>query len=428
MYVRDVRERVEKLAPFLHFDADPYPVLTDGRIIYVVDGYTTSDRFPYAQQAPITGLPKDSGLRHQFNYVRNSVKATVDAFTGEVTLYVADTTDPLVQAYQKAFPDLFTHMDQMPESLAAHMRYPEDLFRLQSELWGAYHVEDTENFYQRAAEWAVSQDPGRTGLGAANLVVVNEQGIRVGSRDVRMAPYRTLVALPDGDEAEFVILRAFVPLDEDDTRKELAAFIVGRSDAANYGELVVYRPPSTNFDGPALAEERIRNDDDVASLQTLLSQRGSTVLFGELLMVPLGDSILYVRPLYVQAEGDTTVPELERVIVAAGEDVVIARSLQEALEELTATDLSELFTGLNTGAAASDVSSGGIEGVAESMAAEPLLDDRVPTDVVGLVAEIERLQRGAAAALSEEEPDWEEFGRIQAQLQELIGLLTSEAS
>jgi len=295
-------------------------------------------------------------------------------------------------------------------------------------LWGAYHVDDTENFYQRAAEWAVSQDPGRTGLGAANLAVVNAQGIRVGSRDVRMAPYRTLVGLPDGGEAEFVILRAFVPLDEDDTRKELAAFIVGRSDAAHYGELVVYRPPSTNFDGPALAEERIRNDDDVASLQTLLSQRGSTVLFGELLMVPLEDSILYVRPLYVQAEGDTTVPELERVIVAAGEDVVIARSLQEALEELTTTDLSHLFAGFNTGVSGSDAPAGGIADVSEPTATESFSVDGMSPDVTALVAEIERLQRAAGAALAGEEPDWEEFGRLQARLQDLVGLLTTEAA
>ncbi|MEE2768910.1 MAG: UPF0182 family protein [Actinomycetota bacterium] len=437
MYVRDIRERVEKLAPFLHFDADPYPVLDGGRIVYVVDGYTTSDRYPYAQRASVAGLPNDSGLQHRFNYVRNSVKATVDAFTGDVVLYVADPTEPLVLAYQKAFGDLFTPMEDMPASLASHMRYPEDLFRIQSELWGAYHVDDTENFYQRAAEWAVSQDPGRTGEGAANLAVVNAQGIRVGSRDVRMAPYRALVGLPGGDEveaeaeAEFVILRAFVPLDEDDTRKELAAFMVGRSDAAHYGELVVYRPPSSNFDGPALAEERIRNDDDVASLQTLLSQRGSTVLFGELLLVPIEDSILYVRPLYVQAEGDTTVPELERVIVAVGEDVVIARSLQEALEELTGADLSDLFTGLVVDSAAqraSSSSSGGLGEVGEPADADPSSVATVPDDVAGLLAEIDRLQRASASALASDPADWEEFGRLQAQIQDLVSLLSNEAA
>ena len=315
----------------------------------MIDGYTTTDRYPYAQNAPVAELPRKSGLRHNFNYVRNSVKATVDAFTGEVIFYVVDQQDPLINAYQRAFEGLFNPMDEMPASLLEHVRYPEDLFRVQTELWGKYHVDDTENFYQRAAEWAVSQDPGRTGEGAANLAIVNEQGIRIGSRDMRMSPYRTIVELPDSDEAEYVVLRAFVPLDDEDTRKELAAFIVGRSDKDNYGKLAVYRPPSSNFDGPALAEERIRNDEEVASLQTLLSQRGSTVLFGELLLVPIEDSILYVRPLYVQAEGDSTVPELVQVIVAVGEDVVMADSLQDALETLTNSSLSELFEGIGSG-------------------------------------------------------------------------------
>ena len=254
-----------------------------------------------------------------------------------------------MSAYDSAFEGLFTPVSEMPPALVGHLRYAEDLFRVQTELWGRYHVDDTENFYQRASEWAVSQDPGRTGEGAANLAVFDEQGLRVGSRDVRMAPYRTMVELPDGDGAEFVILRAYVPLDDDDARKELAAYVVGRSDGEHADEFVVYRPPTSNFDGPALAEERIRNDDDVASLQTLLSQRGSNVLFGELLLVPIENSILYVRPLFVQAEGDSTVPELERVIVSVGEQVVMADSLQEALEELTGTDLAPVFGGSTSG-------------------------------------------------------------------------------
>ena len=429
MYVRDVRSRVEKLAPFLHFDSDPYPVLDDGRIFYVVDGYTTTDRYPYAQQASIAELPRDSGLLHRFNYVRNSVKAVVDAFNGDVTFYVSDPSDPLIQAYRKAFEELFKDMEEMPASLVSHMRYPEDLFRIQTELWGSYHVDDTENFYQRAAEWAVSQDPGRTGEGAANLVVVNDQGVRVGSRDKRMAPYRTLINLPSEDEAEFVLLRAYVPLDEDDTRKELAAFMVGRSDIDHYGELVVYRPPSSNFDGPALAEERIRNDDDVASLQTLLSQRGSTVLFGELLLVPIENSILYVRPLYVQAEGDTTVPELERVIVAVGEDVVIAGSLQQALEELTNSDLSDLFAGLTTGVIEGDNNLIDSQIIDKDDEKKPPIIVDTPSDIGALLAEIKSLQRESAKALSNNPPDWKEFGRLQDRIEILISsLLASEAA
>ena len=434
-YVRDVRDRVEKLAPFLHFDADPYPVLVDGRIIYVVDGYTTTDRFPYAQPASTSNLPRSSGLRHDLNYVRTSVKATVDAFTGEVIFYVVDPEDPLVSAYGSAFEGLFTPASEMPSSLVGHLRYAEDLFRVQTELWGSYHVDDTENFYQRASEWSVSQDPGRTGEGAANLTVVDEQGFKVGTRHKRMAPYRAMVDLPGGDQTEFVIMRAYVPLDEDDARKELAAYMVGRSDGDRYGELVVYRPPSSNFDGPALAEERIRNDEEVASLQTLLSQRGSSVLFGELLLVPIEDSILYVRPLYVQAEGDSTVPELERVIVAVGEKVVMANSLQEALEDLTGERLDALFAGISTGASTSEVeddpelaTDGGSDDVVTGSDGGSSVEGDLPEDVDALLTELADLQRASARALARDPADWLEFGRIQARIQDLLEILEGSVS
>ena len=295
--------------------------------------------------------------------------------------------------------------------------------------WGAYHVSDTENFYQRAAEWAVSQDPGRTGQGAANLTVRDEQGIASGTRDARMPPYRTMVDLPDGagDGAEFVIMRAFVPLDEDDARKELAAYVVGRSDGGSYGEAIVFRPPTSNFDGPALAEERIRNDEEVASLQTLLSQRGSSVLFGELLLVPIGNSILYVRPLYVQAEGDRTVPELERVIASVGERVVMANSLQEALEDLTGADLSDVFGGA---VVAESPEGDGEDGSTPPASGEPSggVYEAVAGDVATIVADIERLQAAAAGALAEDPADWLEFGRIQARMQELVAVLADRAS
>ncbi|GIT00178.1 MAG: hypothetical protein CM1200mP26_18900 [Acidimicrobiales bacterium] len=312
---RDVRDRVEKLAP--SFTSTPIRIrcwLRGGNRL--CDRWLHHHRPVPLRPAGVGGpeLPRKSGLRHDLNYVRNSVKATIDAFTGEVVLYFVDDSDPLVAAYSAAFDDLFTPCRRFPAELAKHLRYAEDLFRLQSEMWGAYHVGDTENFYQRASEWAVSQDPGRTGEGAANVVLVDEQGFQVGVRHRRMAPYRTMVALPDGGGLrwfgvqcrvrDYACLRA---VGRGRARKELAAYMVGRSDGDRLGDLMVYRPPSSNFDGPALAEERIRNDEAVASLQTLLSQRGSSVLFGELLLVPIGNLILYVRPLYVQAEGDSTV-------------------------------------------------------------------------------------------------------------------------
>ena len=242
-----------------------------------------------------------------------------------------------------------------------------------------------------------------------------------------MSPYRTIVELPDSDKAEYVVLRAFVPLDDEDTRKELAAFIVGRSDKDNYGKLAVYRPPSSNFDGPALAEERIRNDEEVASLQTLLSQRGSTVLFGELLLVPIEDSILYVRPLYVQAEGDSTVPELVQVIVAVGEDVVMADSLQDALETLTNSSLSELFEGIGSGKSSKvEINEEEDEPQTESVSTIELSD--ISENVATIIAEIDRLQKASATALANDPADWEEFGRLQAQIQELVNALALEAS
>jgi uncharacterized membrane protein (UPF0182 family) len=277
-------------------------------------------------------------------------------------------------------------------------------------------------------------------------MLVDEQGFQVGTRHRRMAPYRTMVSLPEGDgatgdgayiqgsseDAEFVIMRAYVPLDEDDARKELAAYLVGRSDGDRLGELVVYRPPSSNFDGPALAEERIRNDEAVASLQTLLSQRGSSVLFGELLLVPIEDSILYVRPLYVQAEGESTVPELERVIVAVGEQVVMADSLQEALEELTGASLGDLFRGISTGAGADTATATGTgttgtgssddaaSGSGSSSDGSIGTGSPAPDNLADLVAELARLQAASAAAMSEDPADWAEFGRIQARMQDLV--------
>ena len=265
--------------------------------------------------------------------------------------------------------------------------------------------------------------------------MVDDQGFKVGTRHKRMAPYRAMVDLPGGDQTEFVIMRAYVPLDEDDARKELAAYIVGRSDGDRYGELVVYRPPSSNFDGPALAEERIRNDEEVASLQTLLSQRGSSVLFGELLLVPIEDSILYVRPMYVQAEGDSTVPELERVIVAVGERVVMANSLQEALEDLTGSRLDALFAGISTGAGTSEgkddpelATDGGPDDVVTGSDGGSSMEGDFPEDVGALLTELADLQRASARALARDPADWLEFGRIQARIQDLLEILEGSVS
>lgn len=335
LYIRDVRDRVENVAPFIHFDADPYPVIGDGRIVYVVDGYTTTDRYPYAQRADNEQLSPRSGLDHTFNYVRNSVKAVVDGYDGSVVLYVIDPDDPIVQAYRKAFPDLFADFDDMPEEIQDNIRYPEDLFTVQTNMWARYHIEDPVDFYEQTGGWAVAQDPGTTVQGGGGTTAVtNAAGETTGTRERRIDPYYLLMRLPDREQEEFVMLRTFVPVSENDERKELTAFMVAKSDPGSYGELSVYQLPTTQVDGPAIVAANIASEQEIAREISLLNQQGSTVILGDLVLIPIEQSILYVRPLYVQASGQTAVPELKNVIVAYGDEVVMRPTLELALTEI----------------------------------------------------------------------------------------------
>jgi uncharacterized protein len=336
LYVRDVRERVEMLAPFLHFDSDPYPVVHDGRIVYFIDAYTTTNHYPYAQRAETGQLRPGSGLNHGFNYVRNSVKAVVDAYDGTVTLYVVDGNDPIIQAYRKAFPDLFTDYEEMPEGLRAHMRYPEDLFRTQTTMYARYHIENPGSFYEQTDAWSVAQDPGTqvTGEQASQTAdpVTGELGP---ARERRIDPYYLLMRLPEEEQESFVLLRPFVPFSENDNRNELTSFMVAKSDPDEYGRLIAYEMPRGALpDGPAIVASNINSEEEIAQRISLLNREGSSVRFGNLLLIPVNDSILYIRPLYVQAAGRTAVPELKNVIAVFGPRVVMRNTLQQALEDI----------------------------------------------------------------------------------------------
>ncbi|MGK2958547.1 MAG: UPF0182 family membrane protein [Acidimicrobiales bacterium] len=341
LYVRDVRERLQTLAPFLSIDADPYPVLVDGRMVYIVDAYTTTNRYPSAQQASIEQLSPNSGLAHSFNYVRNSVKAVVDAYDGTVTLYVVDQTDPLIKAYQQAFPDMFTSGDKVPPALQAHFRYPDDLFRVQTNMWGRYHLTNPDDFYNQSSAWTVAQDPGTTGAPSSSQQVLppdggTGQGQIVASRQARMEPYYLLMRLPESTREEFLMLRPFVPVSDDDSKKQLTAFMVAKSDPGEYGKLVNYElPTDKRIDGPALVAATIQADTAVSQLETLLGSQGggSAVNFGNLIVVPIEKSVLYVRPLYVEAES-TNVPLLRKVIVWYKDRVVVEDTLELALIKL----------------------------------------------------------------------------------------------
>ena len=354
IFNRDLRLRVQNLAPFLELDADPYPVISDGRVKYIVDAYTTSDRYPYGQSPDVNDLPSGSGLSKKFNYVRNSVKVVVDAFDGTTTFYVIDPDDPIIRAWRKIFPGLFEDFDQMPADLQDHLRYPEDLFRVQTSMWARYFIVDSETFYANSVTWAVAQDPG-TRITARTFVdelteaiTAEETATAAATRQLerRIRPFYQLLQLPEEDDLDFVIFRPFVPIsgagDDEDERKELTAFMAAKSDIDEYGQLVVYRVEGTSNPGPSIVDAKIQADTAIAEEFTLLNQQGSTVLQGNLLMIPVGDSLLFVRPVYVQATGDTELPQVKRVIAGVGNDddftLVICPTLEEALAALSDPD------------------------------------------------------------------------------------------
>ncbi len=337
IYIRDIHDRASKAAPFLRFDSDPYPVVTDGRIKWVLDGFSITDRYPYSTRAETGLVNQTSGLRGEnFNYVRGSVKLVMDAYDGTMTYYIIDDDDPIVAAYAGAFPELFTPGDEMPDELRAHLRYPEDLFRVQSTMYGDYHITSPAGFYSKSDSWDISQDPG------AGLVSgVNGGGTQGGvdavtgeiivPRERRMDPYYLLMRPPGAESEEFLILQPFVPSSPDDSRKELTAFMIAKSDPGNYGDIETYEMPrDRQVDGPAIVGARIQQEPRISEQITLLSRAGSQVRLGNLLVIPIEDSLLYVRPMYVQAEG-TPIPEFKFAIVVYGDDVVMRSTLRDAL-------------------------------------------------------------------------------------------------
>ncbi len=418
---RNIGDRVEKVAPFLEFDHNPYPTVIDGRILYVVDAYTTTSNYPYAQPRNNLNVANDSGLRSDFNYVRNSVKATVDAYDGTVTLYVVDQTDPIVAAWQKVFPDLLRPFDEMPDALIDHLRYPEDIFIVQTNMWAKYHIniDETADLLEGSNEWAVAQDPGGV-QGADSTSTTNAQGVESSSEN-RVDPYYSLLRLPDDTKQEFVIFRSFVPFSADDQRKELQAFMVGVSEVGSqdYGRLVSYDVANRGGDegapGPALVASQVTSQEEVSRQISLLNARdeGSSVEFGDLIVVPIENSLIYVRPLYVIATG-TMQPNLEWVIVSHADRVVMCHSLADSIRALFGVEVRGLQAGDDDPTCAGDVRFSGLTGgrvpsgdvitIGEGPAAEEalrLLDDAKQALIAGDLGRYQSLVDAARDVLSE---------------------------
>jgi uncharacterized membrane protein (UPF0182 family) len=300
MFYRNIHDRVRRLAPFLRYDSDPYIVIANGRLYWMQDAYTTTDRFPYVR--PVRGWG---------SYVRNSVKVTIDAYNGDVRFYLVDPTEPVALALDRVYGGLFRPLDEMPEELRAHIRYPEDFFRLQVSMFSSYHMTNTQVFYNQEDAWAVPNEV-------------------YGNRLQPMDPYYAITRLPGEEHDEFVLLIPFTPARKDN----MVAWLAARNDGEAYGQLMLYRFPKQSLTfGPAQIEARIDQDPEISQQLTLWSQRGSEVMRGNLLVVPIANTLLFVEPLFLQAE-QSRLPELKRVIVAEDNRVVIGETLSQALDML----------------------------------------------------------------------------------------------
>ena len=334
IYIRDIRDRVHKAAPFLLYDGDPYMVVANGRLQWIQDAYTATSRYPYAQGANVDRVTGD--MHTNFNYARNSVKVVIDAYDGTMTFYAWDPSDPLLRAYRKAFPKLFTDRSEMSPALLSHLRYPEDLFRVQTNMYGLYHVNDPNSFFRRTDQWDIAQDPGSGEIAQSNTTTATAVGINgVPVKAPRMDPYYLLMRLPNEQQETFLILEPFVPTaGADESRKNLTAFMVAKSDPSDYGRLETFvMPRDLQVDGPGQINSRINQDPTFSPTISLLNQSGSKVIAGNLLVIPVNQSLLYVRAYFVTATANQ-LPELKEVAVVYAGQVKVAATLKDALNAL----------------------------------------------------------------------------------------------
>ncbi|MCK4714022.1 MAG: UPF0182 family protein, partial [Candidatus Aenigmarchaeota archaeon] len=300
-FYRDIRTRLAKLAPFLSFDSDPYIVISEGRLYWIADAYTSTDMYPYSE-------PIMTGNMGVLNYIRNPVKVVVDAYTGDVSFYVIEK-EPVIETYMKIFPGMFKEFSDMPDDLQLHIRYPEDLFSIQSALYSVYHMKDPRVFYTKEDVWVIPDEIYR------------------GSRQT-MQPYYVIIHLPGEDKEEFVLMIPFAPRGKDN----MIGWMAARSDYPNYGsrQVFMFSKQELIF-GPMQIEARIDQDTDISQSFTLWGQSGSNVLRGNTLVIPVENSILYIEPVYLEATERGTLPELKRVIVAYGNKLTMQETLQDCL-------------------------------------------------------------------------------------------------
>lgn len=310
---RNINDRVQKIAPFLIYDNEPYLVITDdGRLVWIMNAYTATDKYPYSEI-----FTNSDSLFNGKNYVRNSVKITVDAYNGDVDFYIIDEDDPIIQSYANIFPKLFKDIDDMPADLRAHLQYPTTLLDVQSQIYQTYHMQNTTVFYNNEDAWSIAKEV-------------------YGDDTITMEPYYVNMCLPNSDQLEYLLIRPFTSYQKDN----MVAWLAVRNDGEHYGEAVVLTfPKQSLIYGPLQIENRISNDSVISQNLSLWNQQGSTVIRGDIVVVPINESVLYVEPIYLTASTENSLPEIVRIIVAYHDKIVMANTLEEALAEIFGTDI-----------------------------------------------------------------------------------------
>ncbi len=364
MIYRNIQRRVQRIAPFLTFDQDPYIVISEGRLKWIIDAYTMTDRYPYSEPIRYRG--------QLVNYIRNPIKVVIDAYDGTVDFYVVEPEEPFAKVYGSIYPDLLQPIDEMPEDLRSHVRYPDDLFAIQTLRYMKYHMSDITVFYNEEDLWQPATEK--------YMEDVQE-----------LQPYYVLMKLPGEEQEEFILMRPFTPFNKNNA----IAWMAARNDGAHYGELVLYRFSKQELIyGPMQVENRIDQNPDISRELTLLDQRGSSVIRGNLLMIPIEDTILYVEPIYIQSDTQSALPEVKSIIVSYGEQIVMEDTLEKALERL--------FIG-------------------ETQPTAPDGEERNLSELIRRAAELLDQTRESSG-----EGNWVEFGRNLQELEEIIRALENQ--
>ena len=401
LYDRDPRQRVAAVAPFLELDSDVYPAVVDGELLWIVDGYTTSNNYPYSRSEELAQIVSDSNspgvfLRGQVNYIRNSVKATVNAYDGKVTLYEWDEKDPILKTWMKVFPDTIQPLSSMSGELLSHVRYPADLFKVQRALLGSYHVDEAGAFYSQQDAWMTPNDP------------VGGQGI-----GTLQPPYYLTMQVPGTESPEFSIYSTFIPRSTgESSRNVLTGYLVANANAGSedgkkseeYGRLTLLTlPKSTIVPGPGQVQNNFNADSEVSKLLNILRQGSTRVLNGNLLTLPVGGGLLYVQPVYIQSTGETSFPLLQKILVAFGDQIAFEDTLDQALTSLFGS------SGMNPTPIPTDPN---------AEPTEPGTDVPVsPNLELALQQALEAIQEKEAAMAS---GDWTAFGKAEEKLKRAI--------